>query len=197
MPELGERVVVLGASMGGLLAARVLADFYRTVDVDDVFGALDTGDVDTALSHYGGPLPPQSVSPAIARLRTQLGTVRGAVLLTGNEILLRRWLESPVARDDRDGRRALHDSAYVRSPARRHQRRVRPDGARPDRRTDRHRLPLAPSRGHFDQRIRAPVSCRVGVRYAKGLGSTSVAENHPHRRRLTGTRVAPGSNPRE
>jgi 2-polyprenyl-6-methoxyphenol hydroxylase-like FAD-dependent oxidoreductase len=30
---LGERAVVLGASMGGLLAARVLADFYRTVTV--------------------------------------------------------------------------------------------------------------------------------------------------------------------
>jgi 2-polyprenyl-6-methoxyphenol hydroxylase-like FAD-dependent oxidoreductase len=30
---LGERAVVLGASMGGLLAARVLADFYRTVVV--------------------------------------------------------------------------------------------------------------------------------------------------------------------
>src|ERR1700745_4074170 len=33
MPELGERAVVLGASMGGLLAARVLADHYRTVTV--------------------------------------------------------------------------------------------------------------------------------------------------------------------
>ena len=33
MPELRERAVVLGASMGGLLAARVLADFYRTVTV--------------------------------------------------------------------------------------------------------------------------------------------------------------------
>lgn len=33
MPVLGERAVVLGASMGGLLAARVLADFYRTVAV--------------------------------------------------------------------------------------------------------------------------------------------------------------------
>jgi 2-polyprenyl-6-methoxyphenol hydroxylase-like FAD-dependent oxidoreductase len=33
MPELGERVVVLGASMGGLLAARVLSDFFRTVTV--------------------------------------------------------------------------------------------------------------------------------------------------------------------
>ena len=33
MPVLGERAVVLGASMGGLLAARVLADYFRTVTV--------------------------------------------------------------------------------------------------------------------------------------------------------------------
>ncbi len=33
MQELSEHAVVLGASMGGLLAARVLADFYRTVTV--------------------------------------------------------------------------------------------------------------------------------------------------------------------
>jgi 2-polyprenyl-6-methoxyphenol hydroxylase-like FAD-dependent oxidoreductase len=33
--KLGERAVVLGASMGGLLAARVLADFYGTVTVVD------------------------------------------------------------------------------------------------------------------------------------------------------------------
>lgn len=33
MPGLGERAVVLGASMGGLLAARVLADFFATVTV--------------------------------------------------------------------------------------------------------------------------------------------------------------------
>ncbi len=33
MPVLGDRAVVLGASMGGLLAARVLAEFYRTVTV--------------------------------------------------------------------------------------------------------------------------------------------------------------------
>jgi 2-polyprenyl-6-methoxyphenol hydroxylase-like FAD-dependent oxidoreductase len=32
-PVLGERAVVLGASMAGLLAARVLSDFYRTVTV--------------------------------------------------------------------------------------------------------------------------------------------------------------------
>ncbi|MCV7401701.1 FAD-dependent oxidoreductase [Mycobacterium fragae] len=33
MPKLGEAAVVLGASIGGLLAARVLADFYSTVTV--------------------------------------------------------------------------------------------------------------------------------------------------------------------
>jgi 2-polyprenyl-6-methoxyphenol hydroxylase-like FAD-dependent oxidoreductase len=33
MTTIGERAVVLGASMGGLLAARVLADFYETVTV--------------------------------------------------------------------------------------------------------------------------------------------------------------------
>jgi 2-polyprenyl-6-methoxyphenol hydroxylase-like FAD-dependent oxidoreductase len=33
MPVLGDRAIVLGASMGGLLAARVLADFYRTIVV--------------------------------------------------------------------------------------------------------------------------------------------------------------------
>src|SRR6516165_12328103 len=33
MSRLGERAIVLGASMGGLLAARVLADFFGTVTV--------------------------------------------------------------------------------------------------------------------------------------------------------------------
>ena len=33
MPVLGERAVVLGASMGGLLAAQVLAEFFGTVTV--------------------------------------------------------------------------------------------------------------------------------------------------------------------
>jgi phytoene dehydrogenase-like protein len=33
MPERRDRAIVLGASMGGLLAARVLADSYWTVTV--------------------------------------------------------------------------------------------------------------------------------------------------------------------
>ena len=35
MPVLGEHAVVLGASMGGLLAAAVLADHFQTVTVVD------------------------------------------------------------------------------------------------------------------------------------------------------------------
>ena len=85
-------------------------------DVGDVFDALQAGDVDSALSRYTGALLPQSVSPAIARLRTELSaSLRGAVLSTGNLALLRRWLELPEGRDDRDGWRLLHDHARVRA----------------------------------------------------------------------------------
>lgn len=81
-------------------------------DLNTVFDALETGDVESALSHYPGPLLGQSVSPAIARLRTELSaSLRGAVRATGNLALLRRWLELPEGRDDRDGWRVLHDSA--------------------------------------------------------------------------------------
>ena len=65
-------------------------------DVAEVFAALHRGDVDAALSHYSGALLPQSVSPAIARLRTELGeSLRTAVLsasAAGHVGLLRRWL---------------------------------------------------------------------------------------------------------
>jgi hypothetical protein len=88
-----------------------------TSDIGEVFDALDMGDVETALAGYHGPLLPQSVSPSIARLRTQLSaSVRGAVLAEcqrGNLSPLRRWLDSPEGRDDRDGWQVLHTSAAV------------------------------------------------------------------------------------
>ena len=69
-----------------------------------------------ARGHGYGPvfrgLLPQSGSPAIARLRIELSaSLRGAVLTTGRVALLRRWLDLPEGRDDRDGWRVLHDSA--------------------------------------------------------------------------------------
>jgi GAF domain len=88
-------------------------------DVDDVFGALDAGDVDGALSHYRGPLLPRSVSPAIARLRTELSSsMRGAVLAAGASSTLRRWLDLPEGRDDREGWELLYEATDARSVAR-------------------------------------------------------------------------------
>jgi hypothetical protein len=73
-------------------------------DVGAVLEALRCGDVRSALTSYVGELLPHSVSPAIARLRTELSTtLRAAVLSTGSLALLRRWLELPEARDDRGG----------------------------------------------------------------------------------------------
>ncbi|MFB9121946.1 NAD(P)-binding protein [Paraburkholderia dipogonis] len=39
MKNLGEHAIVIGASMGGLLAARVLSDFFTTVTVLERDGA--------------------------------------------------------------------------------------------------------------------------------------------------------------
>jgi hypothetical protein len=94
-------------------------------DLGAVFDALAAGDVASALDHYGGPLLSQSVSPAIARLRTELATsLRSAVIATGSVALLNRWLELPDGRDDRDGWRILHDSTesrpIIRAQARGH-----------------------------------------------------------------------------
>ncbi|MBE1547725.1 hypothetical protein GGC64_001733 [Mycobacterium sp. OAS707] len=81
-------------------------------DYDDVSQALHAGDVDRVLTHYTGELLPQSVSPGIARLRRELSaSVRGAVLASGNLALLRRWLDLPEGRDDRDCWRVLYNHA--------------------------------------------------------------------------------------
>lgn len=81
-------------------------------DMGDVYDALQAGNVAAALDAYAGALLPQSVSPAIARLRTELSaSLREAVLTGGNLQLLRRWLELPDGRDDRRGWRVLHDHA--------------------------------------------------------------------------------------
>ena len=81
-------------------------------DMGDVFDALQAGNVSAALDAYTGALLPQSVSPAIARLRTELSaSLREAVLAGGSLSLLRRWLALPDGRDDRQGWRVLHDHA--------------------------------------------------------------------------------------
>jgi hypothetical protein len=111
---------VIGAENLGSRPYRLPAPI--TSDIGEVFEALDAGDVQSALMRYAGPLLTQSVSPAIARLRTQLSTtLRAAVLAEsthGRVDLLRRWLDLPEGRDDRDGWQALRDSAGLTAVAR-------------------------------------------------------------------------------
>lgn len=86
-----------------------------TTDVAEVYESIESGDLAAAMDTYTGPILPQSVSPAVARLRTELSmTLRQAVLAGGDVGVLGRWLESPDGREDRDGWSALHDAA---SPA--------------------------------------------------------------------------------
>jgi hypothetical protein len=88
-------------------------------DVGAVTDALAAGDVDRALRGYAGTLLPHSVSPAIGRLRTELrASLRAAVFGSRRTSLLRRWLETPDGRDDREGWRLLHDSAEAGSISR-------------------------------------------------------------------------------
>ncbi|BAP97528.1 putative phytochrome sensor protein [Mycobacteroides abscessus subsp. massiliense] len=94
-------------------------------DMADVFSALRAGEIANAMDHYHGELLPRSSAPAIARLRLELSTsLRGAVLASGDLHLLRRWLDLPEARDDREGWQRLHDhpgaGAVTRSEARGH-----------------------------------------------------------------------------
>jgi transcriptional regulator of acetoin/glycerol metabolism len=109
---------VIGAENVGSRPYRLLAPVGS--DVDDVFAALRRGDVESAMDRYAGALLPQSVSPAVARLRTELSTgLRAAVLSTGSIALLRRWLELPEGRDDRDGWQRLHDHCNRAATSRR------------------------------------------------------------------------------
>lgn len=114
-------VVTVRAEMSRLRKV-VGADFldsrpYRllrpiTTDVTEVYEAIADGNPAAALDAYTGPILPQSASPAVARMRTELAiTLRQAVMASGDDALLVRWLESSEGREDRAGWRALHDAA--------------------------------------------------------------------------------------
>ena len=88
-------------------------------DVATVMYALERGDVADAVDHYGGALLPRSTSPAVADVRAELSSaMRAAVLATGDLAMLRRWLDLPEGRDDRDGWRLLHNKSQAGSISR-------------------------------------------------------------------------------
>lgn len=93
---------VVGARYLGSRPYRLLLPVV--VDADTVIGAVRAGDLRLALGNYRGPLLPGSLAPGIARLRTELAeSVRSAVLASRDQLLLRRWLDTPDGRDDHDG----------------------------------------------------------------------------------------------
>jgi len=102
MPKRGEHAVVLGASIGGLLAARVLADFYENVTV------VERDVLPTAAVNRRG-VPQGRQIHAIAARGTQIleelfpiflppgEAIRYAAFLLGTFAPFSRASESPIA----------------------------------------------------------------------------------------------------
>ncbi|MEU1005213.1 transcriptional regulator [Streptomyces tibetensis] len=72
----------LRRALGGAISPRHYAlTAPASCDAADVLRALEQGDTDTALGHYGGPLLPRSAAPGVEEWRTRLEVaVREAVL---------------------------------------------------------------------------------------------------------------------
>ncbi|WP_227997142.1 GAF domain-containing protein [Nocardia australiensis] len=74
---------------------------HVATDVDALRAALDSGDVDTALRVYAGPVLPRSTAPGIVDLRDELRVrLRTAVLSSNDAAVLRRWTAAAEGRDD-------------------------------------------------------------------------------------------------
>ncbi|MEV0249070.1 GAF domain-containing protein [Nocardia sp. NPDC050712] len=70
-------------------------------DVDALRAALDSGDIESALQLYAGPVLPRSTAPGIVDLRDELRVrLRTAVLGSADTGVLRRWTAGADGRDD-------------------------------------------------------------------------------------------------
>ncbi|WP_433601230.1 GAF domain-containing protein [Nocardia sp. CA-135953] len=74
---------------------------HIATDIEALRAALDSGDVDTALRLYAGPVLPRSTAPGIIDIRDELRVrLRAAVLGSGDAAVLRRWTACAEGRDD-------------------------------------------------------------------------------------------------
>ena len=97
MSRVGERAVVLGASMGGLFAAAVLADFYRTVTV------VERDVLPRGLSHRRGVPQGRHVHALLSRGSKALGELFPGLLddlVTGGANVLEGDLSNVCVRFD-------------------------------------------------------------------------------------------------
>ncbi|MFC9896577.1 GAF domain-containing protein [Nocardia sp. NPDC127579] len=90
---------VVGAALIGSRPYRLRA--HIATDVEALRAALDSGDVESALQLYAGPVLPRSTAPGIVDLRDELRVrLRTAVLRSGDAAVLRRWTAGADGRDD-------------------------------------------------------------------------------------------------
>lgn len=90
---------VIGASVVGSRPYRLRV--HVATDVEALRAALDSGDIETALRFYAGPVLPRSSAPGICDIRDELRVrLRTAVLASGDPGVLRRWTAGADGRDD-------------------------------------------------------------------------------------------------
>ncbi|MCM6775079.1 GAF domain-containing protein [Nocardia sp. CDC159] len=74
---------------------------HLATDVEALRAALDSGDVDTAVRLYTGPVLPRSNAPGVVDIRDESRVrLRTAVLRSGDPAVLSRWTACAEGRDD-------------------------------------------------------------------------------------------------
>ncbi|MFD3703754.1 GAF domain-containing protein [Nocardia sp. NPDC058658] len=90
---------VIGASVVGSRPYRLRV--HVATDVEALRAALDSGDIESALRLYAGPVLPRSSAPGICDIRDELRVrLRTAVLAAPDVAVLRRWTSCAEGRDD-------------------------------------------------------------------------------------------------
>ncbi|MFC4375717.1 GAF domain-containing protein [Nocardia halotolerans] len=90
---------VVGAAVVGSRPYRL--QVHVATDVEALRAALDSGDTESALRLYAGPVLPRSSAPGICDIRDELRVrLRTAVLASAEPAVLRRWTACQEGRDD-------------------------------------------------------------------------------------------------
>ena len=88
-------------------------------DAREVLSAIESGDLDAALAHYGGPVLERSNAPGIEAIREEVfGVLRQAILQDGTEGQLLRFLQSPETHEDEELLETTLQVLPARSPHR-------------------------------------------------------------------------------
>lgn len=90
---------VVGSKVFGSRPYRLLVPI--ATDVEALRAALDSGDVETAVRLYSGPVLPRSTAPGVIDIRDELRVrLRTAVLRSDDTAVLSRWTAGAEGRDD-------------------------------------------------------------------------------------------------